>query len=372
VSGTETKLSTVYLIGLTPEEERIVWDDFRAYPFPGWQLSVLTTGVAPPIDLLEGRAILVIGCGGTRPPDHTETIWLLRLFVCANPWIAVALDPKQSTAELCSAAGAAAYLTRPFSPSKLREFIWHEAVPQAGRIPVTSLTCERLLRYCAALGSDVLLKFSRDNGLTGFLGLKHGQPFHAQLLDGPEGPDALHEILSWGKGKVLSLPLPTDWPANLPERSEAWLKLLRTPTEVSQPYRQIPGGSKLCNQVIHELSEISICVIVDLRLQRIVAQPSGQFIHRELEKEIVQATFDLLVPPHLVSEEAGPNEQVEEVLVCSATGWCAAVRLDFGSLAFVCTAAGQPQLVLARQVLNEAVDELERRSDFVVEDVVKE
>ncbi len=368
MSVTETKPNTIYLIGLTPEEESTVWEDFRAYPFPGWQLAVLQTGVAPPLDILEGRAILVMGCGGLRVPDHTETIWRLRLLVCANPWLAVVADPKQTAAEICTAAGAAASLTRPFSPAKLRELIWHHALPWTGHMPIAALTCERLVRYCAIMGADVLLKFSSDNGRTGFLGLKRGQPFHAQLLDGTDGGDALREILSWGKGKVLSLPVPGDLRPNLPERSEIWQKLLRTNSDdATMPNRAIPGGIEACDRILSELSDGSRCYLVDYRTQRVVGHPTGQMPARDVEREIVTTTLELLQTPACIPVQDRSTERVDEIVLWTSDGWCAAFRVADGRFAFVLAVPGQAQWVLVRQLLNDVAQELERQSELVVE-----
>lgn len=370
MSGTEAKQNTVYLVGLTPEEERFVCEDFRAYPFPGWQLAVLATGVAPPLDVLEGRAILVVGCGNLRAPDHTETIWRLRLFACANPWVAIVSDSKPTTAEISAAAGAAATLVRPFGASKLRELIWHHALPYAGQMPITALTCERLLRYCALLGSDVLLKFSSDTGRTGFLGLKRGQPFHAQLLDGSEGADAMHEILGWGKGKVLSLPAPSDLRSNLPDRLDAWWKMLRTNSE--EPHvaqRTIPGGSEACNRVLSSSPEVTLCVLVDHRTQRIVGYPTGQLPTRENERDLVTTTLDLLQTPLSWNTSERTNERVEEIVLYGQEGWGAAFRVPFGTLAFVVAAPSATPWMLVRSALAEAADDLERHRNLVVESV---
>jgi CheY-like chemotaxis protein len=369
VTGEQPIQNTVYLTGVGPGETQHVRDDFRAYPFPGWHLEVLDPGVPPPLNLLAGQAILVIGCGVGGAPGHAEAMWLLRLFACGCPWLAVADSADRPARELCEAAGAVAYLTRPFTPAKLRDLIWRFAVPHAGKTPVVPLTCERMLRYFAVLGADVLLKFSADAGRTGFLALTGGRPTHAKVLDGAEGAAALREILNWGKGRVLGQPLPASLPSNLPDNPEAWVHLLRaTPTAPHVPQRPVPGGREACDRVVRDLPDVLACALVDLRSGRQAAGPSPGVLRKDTDPDFVSAAADLFRSPICPADPLEPVEQPAEVVALGRDGWWAATRLGGGAFALVLRAAGQGHLGLARQVFAAAAEELERRSGMVVED----
>jgi CheY-like chemotaxis protein len=354
--------NTIYLVGLAPEDVGPVRQDFDAYPFPGWQLEVLEPGAAPPLSLLAGQAILVVGCGG-RPPGHTEAMWLLRLLACGCPWVAVAAGPSRPDREACEAAGAAAYLARPFTPAKLRELIWYNAVPQAGRTPVVPLTCDRLVRYFAVLGADVLLKFTAGPGRTGYLALTGGVPVHARLLDGPTGPAALRELLHWGRGRVLGQLLPAALQPNLPDRPDAWVGLLRAGRDAAT--RPVPGGREACDRVARDLPDVTRCVLVDLRSGRAAARPSGPPADRDGESDLLAAVLDLIrVPPGATGPAAEP---ADEVLVFGRDAWFAAARVGAGAFVLAVWATGPAQPGLARQVFAAAAAELEQRAGITVE-----
>lgn len=365
MSGAEPIQNTVYLTGVGPAETQAVRDDFRAYPFPGWNLEVLDPGAAPPLNLLAGQAILVIGCGVGGAPGHAEAMWLLRLFACGCPWLAVAGADDRPAKELCEAAGAVAYLTRPFTPARLRDLIWRFAVPHAGKTPVVPLTCERVLRYFAVLGADVLLKFTADPARVGFLALRSGRPAHAKVLDGADGAAGLRDILNWGKGKVLGQPLPADLPPNLPDRPEAWVQLLRAPVA---PTRPVPGGREACDRVVRELPDVLSCALVDLRSGRVAASPSPGQLKKDPECDFVTAAADLFRTPFCPADPLEPVEQAAEMVVLGRDGWWAATLLGGGAFALVLRAAGASHVGLARQVFAAAAEELERRSGMVVED----
>lgn len=366
VAGVGTMQNTIYVTGLSPEDTLSVREDFRRYPFPKWQLEVLEVGAELPLPLRAGQAILVVGCGGPLS-GHYEPMWLLRLLVCGCPWVAVARRADRPTRELCQAAGAAAFLACPFTPPKLRELIWARAVPDAGRTPVLPLTCERLIRSLAVLGADVLLKFTEARGRTGFLALEDGKPFNAKVLDGAEGGAGLREILNWGKGHVLGQPLPVGLEANLPDRPEEWLRLLRArAAQAAQVF--MPGGREACDRVVRDLDGVTACALVDLRSGQVVGSPSEGPPASEEAAEFVEAAAGLLLAPIRAFAADEVEEAVEEVIVLGRDGWYAASRLRVGAAALVVSATGQAHLGLARLAFEAAVLELERRSGMVVED----
>ncbi|OWK45324.1 hypothetical protein [Fimbriiglobus ruber] len=360
MSDGDLEQKTIYLIGLSPDDERRVTDDFLTYPFPGWRVAPLAVGAAPPLDVVAGQSVLVVGLGRGPALGSVETMWLLRLFVCGCPWVAVAYRADRFTRARCELAGAATYLTWPFGPPTLRELIWRHAVSHAaGDTVPPSLTCHRLARYLAAIGSDVLLKFSAHDGRIGYLAVRGGAPVSAQILNGPSGEDALRDLLAWRAGQVFGHALPGDHPGDLPDQSQSWSDAVGVlPDEPA-----FPGGQDVCDRLVHELPDVISCAVVDLLAGRVAAVPSSAAGAPAADDDFGTAVSELLRP--VVPEEGA--EWSDEVLVRTADQLWVATWLRPDPFALVLSVAGAASLGRVRLALAGAAAPLQS-AGLLVED----
>lgn len=366
MGGTEPAPGTVYLINIPPDDVQALQADVRDYPFAGWRVEPLVAAAALPPDVRSGQAILVLGCGAS-PVEYGESMLLVRLLASGCPWVAVGLAPDGPTAAECAAAGAAGFVRLPCGPADLRQVLWNDAVPRVGKSAPQAITSDRLLRKLAVLRSDVLLKFTSLAGRVGFLVLSRGHPLNAKVLDGPDGADALQEILTWNKGKVLGQPPPDGVGANLPADSEVWANLLRgdgaaddsapPPDEAAA----VPPGPRLaldaavCDAVLAELPSAAACAVVDIEDGTVVGRPSGAQLADD------EATFltELLCGAYALADPDESTESAEQVTLLGPDTWYVAARVgtDFGLLI---AGNGILQTIMLQSVLAAAAQDLTR------------
>jgi hypothetical protein len=300
------------------------------------------------------------------PVGAADSMWLVRLFACGCPWIAIGLDPEWPIPEACEAAGASAYLAHPFTPAKLRELLWHRAIPHVGKSLRPPLGCDGLLRFLAIIRSDVLLQFTTDGGQIGYLAVKGGRPVYASVVGGPDGAVAFTTILSWGKRNVLGQPLPNKLNVNLPEKLEPWLRQVKpTPDVAPRVSRRLPGNSDVCDLVLRDIPDATVCVIAELPTGQVIARPSSSPPLAETETQVAAAMAGLLCASFRTAGSDPPPECAEEVVLLGREEWCVATRLR-PTVAIILSGTGLAPLGIVRQVFAAAA-ELDRLGGLVLE-----
>lgn len=350
MSHPKVETKNIYLAGLHPVEEGLLWDALQREPIAGWQPAILESNKKLPSDLTNGTAIVVIGCAAARPLNHTETLNRLKFFMQARVWIAVAFDAKQVTQELCTAAGAAGYFTRPVNTAQLRDVI-EQITPTMGQVPKPEMHSARVLSLCSIFRSNIYLRLQTPTGVSGVLALRNGQPFHATLSDGTEGVLALQTIIGWSSAKVFCLPLPSELTANMPLHTQPPAPANSVSEHEFTPAEMASGGTLLCDRLTQLLFNIQHCAVVDLEQKRLVGCPSLESPTHEIEAALVEGALGLLN----AANPARSSDPIEDVVLTTASGWCAAYLLGTGSFAVIISGWGLSQSVLARSVIDEAI-----------------
>lgn len=348
----ENLKNMVYLVGLTRDEGRRARDDFASIPLPGWGLAELLSEGEIPLPALAGRAVLVVGCGGTV--NHSEALWLARLFACGCPWVAARADPSWPSAQALAAAGAAAAVERPLQPHLLREVLRRDALPRLAGPEPPPLSVGRLLVLLAAVQADILLKLTSPAGRTGFLALRAGNPIHASVLNGPSGAGALDQILEWRSGRVLGQRLPLELGPNLPADPPAWLALFDAPEPQRPAAREVPGAAEALAAVRADLSGVRACALADLDAGVLLASATdGAAAPADLAD--LEAVAALLAESF---DAGGAAETPEQVALVGPDAWCLGARFGPEGLALVLAGDGFPPLGHARDIVERLAAEL--------------